>query len=80
MATSRMIRRLKRAKWSPRGVAATFLAVMLPVFIGFVSLSVDTAVIASARGQLLTAADASALAAALQLASDRRLQGGGVIS
>lgn len=50
-------------------------AVMLPVFIGTMALSIDAGVIALARSQLMTAADASALAAAARLASDRRLQG-----
>jgi hypothetical protein len=48
---------------------------MLPVFLGFVALSVDTAALAVARGQLSTAADASALAAAQNLANEYRVRG-----
>jgi Flp pilus assembly protein TadG len=48
---------------------------LLPAFLGFATLSVDTAVIATARDQLSTAADAAALAGAQQLANDYRLRG-----
>jgi hypothetical protein len=48
---------------------------MLPVFIGFTSLAVDTSMIAVARGQMSTAADAAALAGALQLATENRVRG-----
>ena len=48
---------------------------MLPVFIGFASLAVDTAMIAVARGQLSTAADSAALAGAMALATENRVRG-----
>jgi Flp pilus assembly protein TadG len=63
----------RRARRHPRGVAAVLVAFLLPLFVGFVALSADTAVIATARSQLSTAADAAALAAAQQLASARRV-------
>lgn len=48
---------------------------MLPVFIGFAALSVDTSMIAVAQAQLRTAADAAALAGAQQLVSEGRVRG-----
>jgi hypothetical protein len=48
---------------------------MLPVFIGFASLAVDTSMIAVARGQLNTASDSAALAGAMQLATENRVRG-----
>jgi Flp pilus assembly protein TadG len=48
---------------------------MLPVFIGFVALAVDTSMIAVARSQLSTAADSAALAGAVQLATENRVRG-----
>jgi Flp pilus assembly protein TadG len=53
-----------------------FFAVVLPALIGFLALSVDVAVVAVARSQLSTAADAGALAGAAQLATENRVQGG----
>src|SRR5690349_20703631 len=58
-----------------RGVAVLLVGLLLPVFIGFVALSVDTSMIAVARSQLSTAADAAALAGAQQLASENRVRG-----
>lgn len=46
----------------------------MPALIGFAALSVDTAVLATAKAQLQTAADAAALAGAMELVSERRLQ------
>ena len=57
-----------------RGVVAVLFALLLPVFIGFVALSVDLGVIVLARAQLQTVADAAALAGAQQLASERRIR------
>jgi hypothetical protein len=48
---------------------------MLPVFIGFAALAVDTAMVAVARSQLSTAADSAALAGAMQLATENRVRG-----
>jgi Flp pilus assembly protein TadG len=64
-----------QARRHRRGVAAMLFAFLLPVLVGFVGLSVDSGVLALARGQLSTAADSAALAGARQLASDRRVQG-----
>jgi Flp pilus assembly protein TadG len=66
---------LQAARRNRLGLSAVLFSLMLPVFIGFVALSVDTAVIAAAKSQLSTAADAAALAGARQLANDMRLQG-----
>ncbi|MEJ7637941.1 MAG: pilus assembly protein TadG-related protein [Singulisphaera sp.] len=68
-------RRTRRHK----GATIVIIAAMLPVVIGGLALSVDTAVIATARAQLSTAADAAALAGARKLA-DRRLVLNGIIS
>jgi Putative Flp pilus-assembly TadE/G-like len=46
---------------------------MLPLFLAFVAMAVDTAMIAVARSQLGTAADSAALAGAQQLATERVL-------
>ena len=66
----------RRALRHPRGMAAVLIAVMLPAFVGFAALSVDTAVVAVARTQLSTAADAAALAGAMKLATETRVRGG----
>ncbi len=66
---------LTRARRHRKGMAAMLFGLLLPVLIGFVTLSVDTSVLAVARSQLSTAADSAALAGAQQLASDYRLQG-----
>jgi hypothetical protein len=50
-------------------------AILLPVFIGFAALAIDTAVVAVARSQMSTAADAAALAGAMQLATEDRVRG-----
>jgi hypothetical protein len=50
-------------------------AALLPAFIGFAALSTDTAVISVARSQMSTAADAAALAGAMQLATENRVRG-----
>src|SRR5262249_4703293 len=42
----------------------------------FAALSVDTAIVSVARSQLSTAADAGALAGAMQLATETRVRGG----
>jgi|SRR5271166_4699612 len=58
-----------------RGVAAVMFGLMLPLFIAFTALAVDTAMIAVARSQLSTAADSAALAGAQQLATENRVRG-----
>lgn len=69
----------KRAvKWTRlgrRGVVAVMFGLLLPVFIGFASLSVDTAMVATAQAQMRTAADAAALAGVRALATNDRLKG-----
>lgn len=73
------------ARVSPRrsgrlkGATIVILAALLPVILGGLALSVDTAVIATARAQLSTVADAAALAGARKLATSQRL-GGGTVS
>ena len=57
----------------PRGGVAVVFAAVLPAFVGLIALAVDIAVIAVARGQISTAADAGALAGARQLLTDNHL-------
>src|SRR5262245_61311045 len=58
-----------------RAMAAVLFAATLPVLIGFTALSVDTSIVAVARSQMSTAADAAALAGALKLATENRVRG-----
>lgn len=58
-----------------RGIAAVMFGIMLPVFVGLTALAVDVSVIALARNQLSTAADAAALAGAMKLADENRVRG-----
>jgi Flp pilus assembly protein TadG len=51
-------------------------AMVLPALIGFAALSVDMSLVTVARSQLSTAADAAALAGAMQLATENRVRGG----
>src|SRR5690349_2092545 len=67
---------IRRAVRRPRGMAAVLFAAILPALIGVTALSIDTGIVAVARSQLSTAADAAALAGALQLATENRVQGG----
>jgi Flp pilus assembly protein TadG len=67
--------RLRQTFPSRRGTTAIVSAVVLPVFIGFAALAVDTALIAVARSQMSTAADAAALAGAMQLTTEDRVRG-----
>jgi Flp pilus assembly protein TadG len=60
--------RLRRTPKNPCGSAIMLFGLMLPVLVGFVALSVDIGVLAVARAQLSTAADAAALAGARKLA------------
>ena len=73
-----------RASWGrvdkPRGGVAIVFAALLPAFVGLIALSVDIAVIATARGQMETAADAAALAGARQLFTDNHLVSGASMS
>ena len=57
----------------PRGTILVLTALLLFALMGLAALAVDVGVIASARAQLKTVADAAALAGARQLASDRRI-------
>lgn len=61
-----------------RGGIAVIFAAFLPVFIGLIALSIDIAVIATARTKLSATADAAALAGARRLFTDNRLSGGSV--
>jgi Flp pilus assembly protein TadG len=60
----------------PQGKILVVTALMLVPLIGFAALAVDIGVLAAARAQLKTVADAAALAGARQLVSDNRLQAG----
>jgi Flp pilus assembly protein TadG len=64
-----------RVKRHRRGATAVVAAALLPAFIGLAALATDTAVVAVARSQMSTAADAAALAGAMQLATEDRVQG-----
>ncbi|RUL86727.1 pilus assembly protein TadG-related protein [Tautonia sociabilis] len=55
-----------------RGATMVLTAVMMTTILGFVALAVDTMVLAVAKHQLSTAADAGALAGAAALADERR--------
>ncbi len=59
-----------RDRWPcrvPRGVSLAMSALLTPVLVGFLAVSVDTALLATGRNQLRTAADAGALAGAVNL-------------
>lgn len=58
-----------------RGASLMLTAVLLPVLLALVTIAIDTAVLAVARAQLKTVADAAALAGAFQLADEARVQG-----
>src|SRR5690242_1453009 len=60
---------------SRRGKVLVMMAGLMPMLVGGVALSVDTAVLATARGQLQTVADSSALAGAMPLATEMRIRG-----
>jgi Flp pilus assembly protein TadG len=62
------VRRLSRS-----GKIVVLTALLMPVIVGGLALSVDTAILATARAHLQTVADAASLAGAMQLASDRRV-------
>ena len=66
---------IRHAARHPRGAVAAITAALLPAFIGLAALSTDTAVIAVARSEMSTAADAAALAGAMQLATEDRVRG-----
>jgi Flp pilus assembly protein TadG len=73
-----MALRWNKASWAVRrrrGIAAVMFGVLLPVFLGLTTLAVDVAVLALARGQLRTGADAAALAGAMKLADENRTRG-----
>lgn len=69
-----------RAAWIRGGTVLVLFAVFLPLMLSFITLAVDTSVLAVARSQLSTTADAAALAGAMQLASENRLRGATDIS
>ena len=58
-----------------RGASLALVALLLPLLIGFMALSVDTAIVATARSQLRTTADAAALAGAVKLVDQYILYG-----
>src|SRR5690242_16858034 len=60
------------------GKVLVMTAALMPVLVGGLAVSVDTAILAASRAQLSTAADAAALAGARQLASQQHLSGGSI--
>jgi Flp pilus assembly protein TadG len=66
---------LRHAVRRRRGAAAMLFGLMLPIVIGMAALAVDVALVAVARSELSTAADAAALAGAWQLATEYRVRG-----
>lgn len=58
-----------------RGKILVLTVIMIPAIMGFMALSTDVAVIATARSQLQIVSDAAALSGAMKLADDRRVQG-----
>jgi Flp pilus assembly protein TadG len=68
--------RLRGLARGRRGKILVAMALLTPVLVGGLAVSVDTAVVAHARGQLQTAADAAALAGVTKLADDARVQRG----
>jgi Flp pilus assembly protein TadG len=69
------MRVLKRAVYRrTRGKILVLTALLLPMILGFMALSVDVSVITAARAQLKTVADAAALSGAMALADDSRTQ------
>src|SRR5215216_3890188 len=69
-----MVRRMSRLR-SRKGIAAVMFGILLPLFLGLTTLAIDVSVIALARGQLNTAADAASLAGAMKLADEYRTRG-----
>lgn len=59
----------------PRGKVLVMTAILIPAIMAFMALSVDVAVIATARAQLGTVTDAGALAGARKLADEMRVRG-----
>ena len=57
------------------GKVLVLFAVMLPVLMGGMALSIDFGMIATSRAQLQGLADSAALAGAMQLASENRVRG-----
>jgi Flp pilus assembly protein TadG len=70
-----MLKTRIRRKRSLKGQIMLMTAILTPVLLGGALISSDTAVLVSARAQMQSMTDASALAAAQQLVSDTRLSG-----
>src|SRR5262245_55403270 len=64
--------RLQKTR-SRQGIVAALVALLLPVILGLLALSVDTGVAEVGMAQLQTAADAAALEGGRQLISDARI-------
>lgn len=58
-----------------RGKIIVITAILIPAIMGFMALSTDVAVIATARAQLRIVSDAAALSGAMKLADDQRVMG-----
>lgn len=63
-----------------RGAVAALVLVTIFVLLGFAALTVDVGLIYNTRAELQRTADAAALAGALRLMDDRRLQGGAYLT
>src|SRR4051812_34305956 len=70
-----MLLRRRRFGWSRRGKVLVMTVLMVPVLFGATLVSTDTAVLVNAEAQLKTAADAAALASAMQLMVNTRVTG-----
>ena len=66
-------RRTSQGAARRKGGVAVIFALLLPAFVGLIALSVDVALVATARGQMEAAADAGALAGARELFTNNHL-------
>ena len=67
--------RKRAASRRSRGKILVMTAILIPAIMGFMALSTDVAVLATARAQLRTVSDAAALSGAMKLADDQRIKG-----
>jgi Flp pilus assembly protein TadG len=69
---------IQRAGGRWRGSVLPLVALMLPIAVGLLAFSVDTAVLGVAKAQLQSVSDSAALAGALALATSERLEMGSI--
>lgn len=72
--------RQRNTRLDRRGKVLVLIALLTPAIMGFMALSVDLGIIAAVDAELQTVTDASALAGAMQLASEARVRGAGSTS